>query len=163
MNQHIGQEVAYIRVSSEGQSTDRQEDLAVEVSRVFREKASASTRQRPVLNEMLAYVREGDQVNVWSMDRLARSLRDLEGLVKELVDKGVSVKFVKESLVFSPDRDDPYATLTLQLLGAVAQFERAIIRARQAEGDRESKGEGRLQRPGEVAYTGPNCRSSERD
>lgn len=137
-----GQTVAYLRVSSTTQKTDRQEDLKVGADRTFEEKASGGTRNRPVLNEMIAYVREGDTVNVWSMDRLARSLLDLENIVQELVAKGVTVIFKKENLTFSPDTNDPYSTLTLHLIGAVAQFERTIIKQRQAEGIAKAKARG---------------------
>lgn len=139
---HKGQEVAYLRVSSENQSTDRQEDLRAEADRTFEEKASASTRNRPQLIEMMKYVREGDRITVWSMDRLARSLHDLENLVRELTAKGVRVRFLKENLEFTPDKDDHYATFQLQVLGAVAQLERSIIRERQREGIEKAKAKG---------------------
>jgi DNA invertase Pin-like site-specific DNA recombinase len=136
------QTVAYLRVSSTTQKLDRQDSLRDDADRVFEEKASGGSRDRPVLNEMLAYVRDGDSVNVWSMDRLARSMVDLASIVQELVAKGVTITFKKENLTFSPDREDPYAMLTLHLIGAVAQFERSIIKQRQAEGIAKAKTKG---------------------
>ncbi len=136
-----GQIVAYRRVSTEDQNLERQ-DLGDDVDRVFEEKISGKDRERPQLAEMVKYVREGDLVRVWSMDRLARSLMDLIGLIKEITDKGASVKFVKENLTFEPGESDPFATLQMQILGAVAEFERRIIKQRQAEGIKKAKKKG---------------------
>lgn len=140
MTGHTGQTVGYVRVSTGDQRTDRQ-DLG-DLDRVFEDKVSGSTRDRPALTEMLDYVREGDTVRVWSMDRLARSLQDLVGLVQQLVDRGVAVEFVKERLAFSPDSDDPYARFQMHVLGAVAELERSIIRERQREGIAKAKQRG---------------------
>lgn len=127
-------QVGYIRVSSHGQNTDRQ--LAgVPLDKVFEERASArSVDGRPVLKACLDWLRDGDTLHVHSIDRLARSLGDLEATVKTLAAKGVSVRFHKEGLVFGAAQDSPMATLTLQLLGAVAQFERSLITERRLEG-----------------------------
>jgi len=127
-----GQSVGYIRVSSVGQNDARQLD-GIELDRTFTDKASGKDTQRPQLQAMLAHVREGDHVYVHSMDRLARSLGDLEGLVKGLTGRGVAVTFVTQGMTFTGD-DSPMNTLMLQLLGAVGQFERALIKERQREG-----------------------------
>lgn len=140
MNGHSGQVVAYRRVSTVDQSTQRQ-DLGP-VDRVFEEKVSGATRDRPALAEMLQYVREGDTLRVHSMDRLARSLVDLESLVSELTGAGVTVEFVTERLTFAPGENDPYAVLQRHLFAAFAEFERAIIRSRQAEGIAKAKAAG---------------------
>ena len=87
------------------------------------------------------YLRAGDQLIVVSMDRLARSLVDLHRLVDELTERGVSVKFLKEGQTYSLD-STPIAKLMLGLLGSVAEFERAIIRERQAEGIAKAKARG---------------------
>jgi DNA invertase Pin-like site-specific DNA recombinase len=79
------------------------------------------------------YVREGDTLLVHSMDRLARNLDDLRKIVKELTGRGVKVQFIKENMTFAND-DTPIATLFLSVMGAFAEFERAIIRERQMEG-----------------------------
>lgn len=127
-----GQRVGYIRVSSEGQNTERQLD-GMAFDRVFTDKASGKDTQRPQLQAMLSHVRQGDHVYVHSMDRLARSLGDLEGIVKGLTSRGVAVTFTKQGMTFTGE-DSPMNTLMLQLLGAVGQFERELIRERQREG-----------------------------
>ena len=124
--------VGYIRVSTVDQNTVRQLD-GVEVERTFTDKASGKDTTRPKLDELLAFVRQGDTVIVHSMDRLARNLDDLRRLVRTLTGKGVRVEFVKEHLVFTGE-DSPMATLLLSVMGAFAEFERALILERQREG-----------------------------
>lgn len=140
-----GQTIAYLRVSSAGQNLDRQESITEGADRVFREKASAKTRDRPALNEMIAYAREGDTVRVWSIDRLARDLRDLDSIVQDLIAKGVTVKFEKENLTYSPDAHAaPMERLMFQMLGIFAEFERSIIDERRREGVAAAKAAGKL-------------------
>jgi DNA invertase Pin-like site-specific DNA recombinase len=127
-----GQRVGYIRVSSVGQNPARQLDGA-RLGRVFTDTVSGKSAARPQLQAMLAYVRDGDTVIVHSMDRLARNLDDLRRLVRELTGRGVAVQFIKEQLTFTAE-DSPMATLLLSVLGAFAEFERALIRERQLEG-----------------------------
>ena len=138
-----GQKIGYARVSSKDQNLDRQ--LAAlkkeKVFRIFTDTVSGSSTQRPGLDGALDYVRAGDQLIVVSMDRLARSLIDLHRLVDELTERGVSVKFLKEGQTYSLD-SSPVAKLMLGLLGSVAEFERAIIRERQAEGIAKAKARG---------------------
>ena len=124
--------VGYIRVSTVDQNTVRQLD-GVEVERTFTDKASGKDIFRPKLDEMLAFVRDGDTVIVHSMDRLARNLDDLRRLVRTLTGKGVRVEFVKENLTFTGE-DSPMASLLLSVMGAFAEFERALIHERQREG-----------------------------
>jgi DNA invertase Pin-like site-specific DNA recombinase len=124
--------VGYIRVSSLDQNTVRQLD-GIDVERTFTDKASGKDAERPALEEMLAFVRDGDTVIVHSMDRLARNLDDLRRLVRTLTGKGVAVEFVKEHLAFTGE-DSPMATLLLSVMGAFAEFERALILERQREG-----------------------------
>lgn len=129
-----GQRVGYLRVSTADQSTARQLE-GVQLDREFTDKASGGSADRPALKEALRYVREGDTLVVHSMDRLARNLVDLQGIVQDLTGRGVSVEFVKEKQVFRPGADaDPFAMLMFQMLGAFAQFERSMIRERQREG-----------------------------
>ena len=135
-----GQRVGYIRVSSVGQNPGRQLG-GVEVDRVFTDTVSGKSADRPQLQAMLAYVRDGDTVIVHSMDRLARNLDDLRRLVRELTGRGVAVQFVKEQLTFTAE-DAPMATLLLSVLGAFAEFERALIRERQLEGIALAKARG---------------------
>ena len=135
-----GQRVGYIRVSSVGQNPARQLDGAG-LDRVFTDTVSGKSAARPQLQAMLAYVRDGDTVIVHSMDRLARNLDDLRRLVRELTGRGVAVQFVKEQLTFTAE-DAPTATLLLSVLGAFAEFERALIRERQLEGIALAKARG---------------------
>ena len=124
--------VGYVRVSSCDQNTSRQLD-GVPLDRVFTDKASGKDTLRPELENLKLYVRDGDTVIVHSMDRLARNLDDLRQIVRVLTKKGVKVQFVKENLTFSGD-DSPLANLLLSVMGAFAEFERALIRERQMEG-----------------------------
>ena len=132
--------VGYRRVSSLDQNLDRQELVGVE--KVFEDKASGKDTNRTALNEMIAFVRNGDQVVVHSIDRLARDLRDLQTIILQLNEKGVGIEFLSERLVFSGNNDDAFAKLQLQLMGAFAEFERNIIRKRQAEGIAKAKAKG---------------------
>ncbi len=93
----------------------------------------ANATQRPELEQLLKFVREGDTVVVHSMDRLARNLDDLRRLVADLTKRGVKIQFVKESLTFTGE-DSPMSNLLLSVMGAFAEFERALIRERQREG-----------------------------
>ena len=127
-----GQLVAYTRVSSLDQSVGRQLD-GIAVDRTFTDSASGKDTQRPQLAALVSFVREGDTVIVHSMDRLARNLDDLRRLVRELTAKGVRVQFVKEQLTFTGD-DTAMANLLLSVMGAFAEFERALIGERQREG-----------------------------
>ncbi|MCQ4228514.1 MULTISPECIES: recombinase family protein [Stutzerimonas stutzeri group] len=127
-----GQRIGYIRVSTLDQNPDRQLE-GVQVSKVFIDKASGKDTQRPQLEALLSYVREGDTLVVHSMDRLARNLDDLRRMVQQLTGRGVRIEFVKESLAFTGE-DSPMANLLLSVMGAFAEFERALIRERQREG-----------------------------
>ncbi len=124
--------VAYTRVSSLDQHAGRQLDGIV-VDRTFTDTASGKDTQRPQLAALVSFVRNGDTVIVHSMDRLARNLDDLRRLVRELTAKGVRVQFVKEQLTFTGD-DTAMANLLLSVMGAFAEFERALIGERQREG-----------------------------
>jgi DNA invertase Pin-like site-specific DNA recombinase len=127
-----GQRIGYVRVSSFDQNPDRQLEQ-VQVDKVFTDKASGKDTQRPQLDTLLTFVREGDTVVVHSMDRLARNLDDLRRLVQKLTKRGVRIEFVKECLTFTGE-DSPMANLMLSVMGAFAEFERALIRERQREG-----------------------------
>ena len=127
-----GHRIGYVRVSSFDQNPERQLEH-VPVDKVFTDKASGKDTQRPQLDALLAFVREGDTVVVHSMDRLARNLDDLRRLVQGLTRRGVRIEFVKEHLTFTGE-DSPMANLMLSVMGAFAEFERALIRERQREG-----------------------------
>jgi len=132
--------VGYKRVSTVEQKFDRQE--LGDVEKVFEEKVSGGTAERAALQEMITFVRSGDEVVVYSIDRLARNLRDLQSIVQQLNDKGVSIEFLSERLVFKADADDAFAKLQLQMLGAFSEYERNMIRKRQAEGIAKAKAKG---------------------
>ena len=135
----IGQKIGYVRVSSLDQNDARQLDGLV-LDKIFTDKASGKDVHRPQLQAMLSHVREGDHVYVHSMDRLSRSLKDLQEVVESLTARGVAVEFCKENLRFerpgsnSGGHTAAYSKLLLQMLGAVGEFERALIRERQREG-----------------------------
>jgi len=132
MSGEVGQRVGYIRVSTLDQRTERQLEQ-VPLDRTYTDQVSGKDTQRPQLAALLTFVRDGDTVVVHSMDRLARNLEDLRRLVRELTARGVRVEFVKEGLTFTGE-DTPMATLLLSVMGAFAEFERALIRERQREG-----------------------------
>jgi DNA invertase Pin-like site-specific DNA recombinase len=136
-----GQKVGYTRVSTIEQNTARQLE-GVAIDKLFTDKASGKDVRRPALVDLLHFVREGDIVICHSMDRLARNLDDLRRIVKELTSKGVKVQFIKESLTFTGE-DSPMSTLLLSVMGAFAEFERALIHERQMEGIAIAKREGR--------------------
>ncbi|MCZ8081045.1 MAG: recombinase family protein [Rhodobacteraceae bacterium] len=132
--------VGYKRVSSNDQSLERQELVGIE--KTFEEKESGKDRNRPALRELIAYVRENDEVVVHSIDRLGRSLIDLESIVSEITAKGASISFLKERLRFDPNSDDALARFQFQIMAAFAEFERQIIRQRQKEGITKAKERG---------------------
>ncbi len=142
MNNNNGKTVGYIRVSSVDQNEARQLD-GIELDKVFVDKASGKDNNRPQLQLMLDYVRDGDVVIVHSLDRIGRNLGHIKELITELTQvKGVKVKFIKENLFFYPSGGNPMDELLLNLLGAVAQFERDMIRERQREGIEQAKKKG---------------------
>ena len=125
-----GQIVGYARVSSTSQNLARQLEAVGAVDELFTDHQSGKSRaDRAGLSDALRYVRRGDTLRVASMDRLARSLIDLEQIVSDLTARKVSVEFVKERLTFTPDATaDPFATFQRQLIGAVAELERSYPR-----------------------------------
>lgn len=137
----MGHQAGYIRVSTVDQNTDRQlKDVALD--EVFEEKISGKDTKRPELQRCLKWLRKGDTLHVHSIDRLARNLADLQGIVSGLTDRGVTVKFYKEKLEFTGD-DSPLQKLQLQMMGAFSEFERALIKERQREGIVAAKAQGK--------------------
>ena len=131
-----GKKIAYIRVSSEGQNTSRQDQQIEElcVDKVFTEKVSGKNIQdRPQFQTMLDYAREDDEIFCGDLTRWGRSLIDIKTTITELTKRGVTVTFLKENLTFSGN-DDPMSNLLLGILSSLAEWERAIIKARQMEG-----------------------------
>ena len=136
----FGMNVAYIRVSTKDQHLDRQRKIldGYGIEKWFDEKVSGKNTDRPKLKLMLDFVREGDTVYVCSFDRLARSVVDLLDICDMLGRKNVQLVSVKEHI----DTSTPNGRLMLTVIGAIAEFERAIIRERQEEGIAIAKAKG---------------------
>ena len=132
MGARTGRVLGYKRVSTLEQNTARQLE-GVHVDLEFEDKVSGKSMDRPKLQELMRTAYKGDTVVVHSMDRLARNLIDLKNIVSELVASGAQVQFIKENLTFS-GKADPYSELMLNLMGSFAEFERQLIKSRQAEG-----------------------------
>lgn len=128
----------YARVSSADQNLDRQlkslGDAGVDAARIFSDKCSGKNLKRPSFQRLDKTVKEGDVVVVASMDRLARSLNDLLEKVNDFGNRGVTIKFLKENIEITSGNISPISRLLLGIMGAVAEFERNLIRERQAEG-----------------------------
>ena len=127
-----GKKIAYVRVSTVEQNEGRQIEAMknYEIEKTFIEKASAKDTNRPYLQEMLDYVREGDTIYILDFSRLARSTKDLLEIVEMLKFKGVKLVSLKENL----DTDTNAGKMMLTMLGAIYEFERANILERQREG-----------------------------
>jgi len=132
MEEITGRVLGYKRVSTLEQNTARQLDGVV-LDLEFEDKVSGKSVERPKLQELQRTAYKGDLVVVHSMDRLARNLIDLKNIVSGLVASGAQVRFLKENLTFS-GKADPYSELMLNLMGSFAEFERQLIKSRQAEG-----------------------------
>ena len=137
----MSKQIGYVRVSSVDQNTGRQLE-GITLDKVFTDKASGKSRQRPQLEACLEYLRDGDTLHVHSIDRFARNLQDLLTLISDLTSRAVTVQFHKEGLIFTGE-DSPFQRLQLQIIGSVAEFERAMIRERQREGIALAKKEGK--------------------
>ena len=124
--------VAYIRVSTADQNESRQLEAMKDkgIGKYFTEKVSAKDTNRPQLQAMLDYVREGDTVYIHDFSRLARSTKDLLDIIEQLQSKGVSLVSNKESI----DTSTPQGKLMVTMLGAIYEFERANLLERQREG-----------------------------
>lgn len=132
----------YVRVSSKEQNTARQEEaLRGLVDELKVDKVSGKNTERPALQELLSAVRSGDTVIVKSVDRLARNTKDLLELLDTLLDKGVAVEFLDNSMKFE---DNPTSRFMITMLGAVAELERSFIRQRQTEGIAIAKEQGKF-------------------
>jgi len=126
--------IAYIRVSTEDQNTARQEELFkdLKIDKYYKEKVSGKNiKDRPELNKMMDYVREGDTVFVESISRFGRSLTDLLSLIEQLNTKQVQFRSLKEGSI---DTTTPTGKLVYSIFSSLAEFERETIRQRQAEG-----------------------------
>jgi DNA invertase Pin-like site-specific DNA recombinase len=135
-----GQRIGYARVSTSDQDTSIQiEQLQTAgCDRIFHEKVSGSSQNRAQLNEMLSYIRKGDTLVVTRIDRLARSLRDLQNLVHDFQKKGVAVKATEQPI----DTSTAAGKAFLSMLGVFAEFETNIRKERQMEGIAKAKTSG---------------------
>lgn len=135
-------QVAYIRVSSVGQSLDVQRDkmlaLGIEQDHIFEEKRSGLDSTRPALKEALRFARKGDEFIVSRIDRLARSASDLLNIVKELEVKGVTFKVLDQQI----DTGTSTGKLLLGMLALIAEFETDIRKERQMDGIAKAKDKG---------------------
>ena len=135
--------IGYIRVSSESQNTARQEELFnhLKMDKIFKEKVSGKNiKDRPELQKMMEYVREGDTVIVESISRFGRSLMDLLNLIEQLNEKGVQFRSLKEGDI---DTTTPTGKLVFSIFSSLAEFERETIKQRQAEGIAIAKANGK--------------------
>lgn len=127
-----GQAIAYIRVSSLEQNIESQKELLanVPIDKWFEEKISAKNTQRPQLQEMLSYVREGDTIYVRDLSRLARNTKDLLNIIELLQHKKVALKSIKENI----DTTTNIGKLIITFLAAIYEFERTNLLERQRDG-----------------------------
>ena len=135
----MGMKVGYARVSTSGQNLDIQLDRLVECDRIYREKVSAgSTKNRPELKNALDFVREEDVFMVTKLDRLARSVVDLSNIVQRLEEKKVDLVVLDQGI----DTTTIYGKLQFNILAAIGEFERGLIRERSREGREKAKARG---------------------
>jgi len=135
--------IGYSRVSSTSQKVDRQIDAIGKVDKMFTEHQSAKNiNDRPVFKECIEYLRDGDELIVASIDRAARSTKDLLEIVEGLNNRGISIVFLKENMTFSADTKNPMNEMLLTIIGSIAQFERSLIKERQAAGITAAKKRG---------------------
>jgi DNA invertase Pin-like site-specific DNA recombinase len=132
--------IAYIRVSTIDQNEERQLKAMEKenIKKYFTEKVSAKDTKRPKLMEMIEFARESDVIYIKDFSRLARSTQDLLNIVKQLDEKGVKLKSLKENL----DTNTSTGKLMLTMIGAINEFERANMLERQREGIAIAKGKG---------------------
>jgi len=134
--------IGYARVSTQDQKPELQLDALREVGceKIFEEKASGAKRDRPELMNAINYVREGDTLVVWKLDRLARSLKQLIETVEDLEDRKIGLRSLTENI----DTTTSGGRLIFHIFGALAEFERSILRDRTNAGLVAAKARGRV-------------------
>lgn len=135
------QTIAYRRVSTTDQKTDRQL-TGMSFDREFSDHCTGSNTKRPGLQACMDFLRSGDTLVIHSMDRLSRGLSDLLKLVGDLTSKGITIRFFQENLTFTGEKN-PIQDLQLHIIGAVAQFEKNLLHQRQREGFAAAKRAGK--------------------
>lgn len=135
-------EFCYKRVSTIDQNLDRQLHN-VTFDREYVEKVSGKDLNRPQLSALLSNLRQDDSVHVHEMSRLARNTKDLLEIVEQIVSAGASIRFQKENLEFKSGKKNPFQSLMLSMLSAIAQFERDLLLDRQREGIAIAKSKGK--------------------
>ena len=142
--------IAYIRVSTVEQNETRQlEGLRkYDIDKIFQEKVSAKDTNRPQLQAMLDFAREGDAIYVWDFSRLARSTKDLLNIVEKLEKKNIHLRSIKENL----DTSTATGKLMLTMIGAINEFERANLLERQKEGIAIAKRQGKFKGRKAIEY-----------
>ena len=133
--------LAYIRIFAFEKNTARQLEV-MKFNKTFTDKLSAVNADRPSLIKLIKYIRAGDEVWINSIDRLSKSSIDLHNLIKKITGKGATAHFKTENLTFDGGENNRHKTLHLSTLGAFAQFERELIKQRQAEGIAKAKERG---------------------
>jgi DNA invertase Pin-like site-specific DNA recombinase len=135
-------EIGYARVSTGEQTLNLQRDALRQAGcgRLFEETASGATADRPVLAEALAYLRPGDVLVVWRLDRLGRSLQHLITVVADLAQRGIGFKSLTEQI----DTTTSGGKLVFHVFGALAEFERELIRERTHAGLAAARARGRI-------------------
>ncbi|WP_419901072.1 recombinase family protein [Kiloniella sp.] len=137
---------AYIRVSSRDQNTGRQEEAISGsgfcIDKIYTDKASGKDVNRPFFQEMLNVTKPGDTIVVSSIDRMCRNMMDMCSVTTDLRDRGVSLVFLQENLTFSSGKVNAMQELQLHMMSAFSQFERALVKERQADGIAAKKARG---------------------
>ena len=133
--------IGYARVSTNDQNPELQVDALEKAGaeQVFQEKFTGTSRERPELSQCLRMLRSGDVLVVWKLDRLARSLKDLVEIVQDLQDRGIGFKSLTESI----DTTSSGGRLVFHIFGALAEFERDLIRERTMAGLEAARARGR--------------------
>lgn len=132
--------IGYVRISTVEQNESRQLETMklYGVEKIFSEKISAKNTQRPKLNELLDFAREGDTIYIHDFSRLARNTKDLLNIVENLNNKGIHLVSSKENI----DTSTATGKLLLTVIAAISQFERENLRERQLEGIKIAKSKG---------------------
>ena len=135
-------QIGYARVSTEDQNLDLQNDALKQAGcdKIIEEKASGAKTDRAGLDEALSFLRKGDTLVVWKLDRLGRSLQHLIQVVNQLREKGIYFRSIQESL----DTSSSGGKLIFHIFGALAEFERDVIRDRTMAGLAAARARGRV-------------------